>query len=187
MRVFILLLLFSPFACLAQDKSILEKFAEAIIGTECEQHIKDAIRNTANSIEFAEDDEWDAAFYYNEQAFFSLLSAISYCRDEPENLQNAERYFEDHKDIDQQLTCSYHALEAEKRITAAKIEFLDNGDYKEALYEANWGMYYLEEAVKWCDYDLQKVEELLVVMGEGYRLVDLIKNYVYTDVIEGIE
>ncbi len=42
-------------------------------------------------------------------------------------------------------------------------------------------MYYLEEAVKWCAYDDEKVEELLVVMNK-YKLVDLIEDYI--DIID---
>ncbi len=183
MKALFLLLILTPFTCFAQDtveetRTILEKFSEAFLGTKCDQYLKDAIRNTSISISATQSDEWDAAFYYSDQAWAVLLIATSYCEDVPEKLATAKQYLEEHREIEEKLICSYHAAEASKRISAAKLAFTEIGDYKDALIDARWGMYYLGESVKRCAYDPEKVEKLLTVMGEGYKLVDLIEDII---------
>ncbi len=103
MRALFLLLILTPFACFAQEdtieetRTILEKFSEAFLGTKCDRHMQDAIRNTSISLAAAQNDEWDTAFYYSDQAWASLLTATSYCEDEPDKLARANQYLEEHR------------------------------------------------------------------------------------------
>jgi len=159
--------------CSAQDGpfSILTN----LLRSECEQMIYDGEVQTAIALQSAEE-RWDISFYYMKESFFTLLTAVNYCEDEPENLEKATTYLDEHKDVSDRVSCSYHSLKAHDVIVESKESYLaDNFD--DALLSARWSVYHVDEALDWCSFDTQKVINLLESRDDAQELVDILEEY----------
>ena len=175
MRIFILLI----FMCSSVSaQTIVDDALEFVLGTECEQHLRSAERFSNVSIYAADAKEWDWAFRNDEMAWAALIMAQSYCEDEPENLEIAKGYYEDHLAISERLVCSYHASEATRFTTLAKEVLLETDiDVNETLFNARWATYYLEEAIEKCAFSPERVKTLAGLLEDSYRLINVFEKW----------
>lgn len=158
------------FSSVMAEQTILEKAAEFVLGTKCEQHLRSAERFSSVSIYAADAGEWDWAFRNDEMTWRALILAQSYCEDEPENLKIAKGYFEEHLTISERLVCSYHTSEA-RRFTGLAKKALEQSDVNETLFNARWATYYLDEAIERCAFDPEIVNLLIRLRDEAYKLI----------------
>lgn len=142
--------------------------------TKCEMLIEESEQFTAFALLSAKQLHWDAAFGFNEDAFETILEAISWCEDDPEHLEKAQSYLNEHHDITQTINCIYHDTEAKRRLHLGKTYLLDD-DIESSLMETQTAMYHLDEALNRCADDTQKIR-LLEQKGITYTIIDMLEE-----------
>lgn len=139
MKIFLALLLFV-------SQSVL---ADAILLTECDEHIVAGKEATDASIAFAQKRNWDAAFYFDEKAFEYLIIARSSCSSD-EELSRINRGLERNRTVGYVLTCSYHEQQSHEAYLRSKLAVDHFNDYKSALNHAKDSLFYAKEALNRC-------------------------------------
>lgn len=181
-KIFLLLIVLL-FPCFASAQTIGEAIKgakEIVLGTECEQRIKEATRDTQIIVWAANKADWDTAFRYREAAWQEILIAQSYCEDDSEQLQIADDLMHDHDTIDQALVCTYHASETQERLKKTN-KAIENDDWESAFFHANWSTYHVEEALRFCEYNPKRIEILINLKEHAYAIVSIIESQIKAD------
>lgn len=154
MRTTLLILLMFSGTVFAQEQPSFFDFLKGLGKTDCEAYLDngDALINASNKA--ANADQWDEAFYYDDQAFHTYLKAYGHCDEEPENRDKVRERLDQSKLHGNQLACFYHlkeAASADKRASLA-VDHLKSASI--ALKHVQHALTILsQDAKRFCSFD----------------------------------
>ena len=137
----------------------------------CQYKINEAQMFTTISTQAAQERDYEYAFQFIREAYMHLIGAKTLC--EGEYLETANHYTDEWQEIRSQITCSYHAFNAQNHIQITKDILTENQyNYKDSLNESRQALYFLNEGLKWCTLD---EEQLAIIENFWTNITNFIK------------
>lgn len=180
MRTFLLILLVFSGPVFAQDEppSFFD-FLKGLGKSDCEAFLDngDALIDASNKA--ANNKDWDASFYYDDQAFHTYLKAYGHCDEEPENKQKARERLDAAKLHGNQLACLYHVTDAEAAYKRSELALEHLKSASISLKHAKESLRILEsEAEKFCAFDEGRSKYVSELGGFITKAVSELQAYV---------
>ena len=177
MRTFLLILLvFSGSAFAQEEPPSFFDFLKGLGKSDCEAFLEngDALIDASNKA--ANKKDWDASFYYDDQAFHTYLKAYGHCEDKTK----AKERLTASRLHGNQLACLYHVTDAEAAYKRSELSLEHMKSASISLKHARESLRILEaEAEKFCafdegrhDYVLQLKEFVTKAVAELQAYVD---------------
>ena len=174
----LLLLFLSPLSAQESEEFTvtfdLAEYVKSLVETDCETFIRQGNQYSKIAIESAMNQNWDQAFYHDEIAFDSYMKAFGHCDDE--NKETAKVRLDENLLAGKWLTCTYHTVEAHNASVRANAALANKDESAvQALNHAKDSLASLDSAIRFCEYDQNKVDNLTKIRVGGLRAIALIE------------
>lgn len=187
MRKYLLILtLLIASSASAQDGTTIFDMFRNLGATECESLIREGDTYMVGSIRAANLEEWDAAFYHQENAFHTFLKAhFGWCDEEPENKKLAKQRLDENQAYHNKLTCNYHVIQAHHASVRSQLALEHLGSASVALKHAKDSLSAVDEAIKFCAYDEERADGLIETRVGGEKAIVLIEYQMLLEEADG--
>lgn len=183
----LILLLLSPLSAQEEETEItitfnLSEYVKSLGESDCETFLRQGNQYSKIAVESTMAQNWDQAFYNDEQAFESYMKAFGHC--DNENKELARSRLDENQLIGKWLTCFYHTIESRNASVRAHA-FLEKKEsvsqslesVTQSLKHARDSLQSLDNAIRFCTYDQTKVDELIRIRTGGVKALALILEY----------
>lgn len=189
MRTLLLILLIFSGSAIAEDET--QSFFDFLKGlgrSDCAAFLDngDALINASNKA--ANEADWDAAFYYDDQAFHSYMKAFGHCDGEPENKTKAEERLEGSQLHGNQLACIYHITEAQSAYQRSTLALDHLNSASISLKHATDSLVILSgEAERFCAFDEDRSNMVLRMKSLVMETIDVLQAHIDEHGEDGIQ
>lgn len=176
----LILLLLSPLSAQEEEETFtvtfnLSEYVKSLGESDCETFLRQGNQYSKIAIESAIAQNWDQAFYHDEQAFESYMKAFGHCDNENEDL--ARIRLEENQLVGKWLTCTYHTVESRNASARAQVFLKNKESVTQALQHARDSLRSLDNAIRFCEHDQKKADELIRIRASGVKAIARIIEY----------
>ena len=173
----LLLLLFVFSANVSAQGTLVDDLDDALDFASCKGLISAGDVYSLIALNGQSINRWDVSFHFVDKAFFTYLKAMSWCSNDEESLKEVDIRIEENKQLQREIACNYHSMNANYKSAQSKAAFEEYDDAEQSLEYALETLYALGEAMKFCTFDKKHMRKLKKSKKGANKVIKSLEDY----------